>query len=187
MKKVEEIPVDDKHFSPFPTILSESKCGWTWRLVGEDKVMQQKIITRNEFLTLSQTTNFRSFETEKNCRWQIHIWRKWQKVFQMVRKHCGKRRNCSLRAISPFPTVFSKDLYCRHIKNQGLFGKGLNGLLNVLSVLRRYVYYHLNPFPNKPWFLRVCSTSLLKTVGEKEKLLVTSNFSFFHSVFYPSG
>ena len=24
------------------------------------------------------------------------------------RTHCGKRRNCSLRAISPFPTVFSK-------------------------------------------------------------------------------
>ena len=22
-------------------------------------------------------------------------------------KHCGKRRNCSLRAISPFPTLFS--------------------------------------------------------------------------------
>ena len=34
----------------------------------------------------------------------------------MDRKHCGKWRNCSLRAISPFPTVFSKDLYCRHIK-----------------------------------------------------------------------
>ena len=31
-------------------------------------------------------------------------------------KHCGKRRNCSLRAISPFPTVSSKDLYCRHVK-----------------------------------------------------------------------
>ena len=26
----------------------------------------------------------------------------------MGRKHCGKRRNCSLRAISPFPTVFWK-------------------------------------------------------------------------------
>ena len=36
----------------------------------------------------------------------------------------------------------------------------------------------INPFPNKPWFLRVCSTSLLKTLWEKEKLLVTSNFSF---------
>ena len=42
----------------------------------------------------------------------------------------------------------------------------------------------LNPFPNKPWFLRVCSTCLLKTLREKEKLLVTSNFSFSHSVFY---
>ena len=41
------------------------------------------------------------------------------------------------------------------------------------------------PFPNKPWFLCVCSTSLLKTPREKEKLLVTSNFSFSHSVFYP--
>ena len=44
-----------------------------------------------------------------------------------------------------------------------------------------------NPFPNKPWFLRVCMTSLLKTLWEKAKLLVTSNFSFFHCVFYPFG
>ena len=42
-----------------------------------------------------------------------------------------------------------------------------------------------NTFPNKPWFLRVCSTSLLKTLWEKEKLLVMSNFSFSCSVFYP--
>ena len=45
----------------------------------------------------------------------------------------------------------------------------------------------LNPFPNKPWFLCVCSISLLKTLWEKEKLLVTSNFSFSHSVFYSFG
>ena len=43
----------------------------------------------------------------------------------------------------------------------------------------------LNPFPNKPWFLRVCNTSLLKTLQEKEKLLVTSNFSLSHRVFNP--
>ena len=43
--------------------------------------------------------------------------------------------------------------------------------------------YRINPFPNKPWFLPVCSTSLLKTLREKEKLLVTSNFSFYHSFF----
>ena len=45
----------------------------------------------------------------------------------------------------------------------------------------------INPFPNKPWFLRVCSTSFLKTQWEKEKLLETSNFSFSHSVFYRFG
>ena len=46
------------------------------------------------------------------------------------------------------------------------------------------VWSWVNPFPNKPWFLRVCHTSLLKTLWEEEKLLVMSNFSFSHSVFY---
>ena len=46
---------------------------------------------------------------------------------------------------------------------------------------------YVNPFPNKPWCLRVCSISLLKTMWEKEKLLVTNNFSFSHIVFYPFG
>ena len=41
-------------------------------------------------------------------------------------------------------------------------------------------------FPNKPWFLRVCDTNLLKTLWEKEKLLVTSNFCFSHIVSYLS-
>ena len=45
----------------------------------------------------------------------------------------------------------------------------------------------INPFPNKLWFLRVCSTSLSKTLCEKEKLLVTSNFSFSNCVFYQFG
>ena len=41
--------------------------------------------------------------------------------------------------------------------------------------------------PNKPFFLLVCNTSLLKTLWEKEKLLVTSNFSFSYSVFLSFG
>ena len=45
----------------------------------------------------------------------------------------------------------------------------------------------VNPFPNKPWFLHVCSTNVLKTLWEKVKLLVTSNFTFFHSVLCPFG
>ena len=43
----------------------------------------------------------------------------------MGRKHCGKTRNCSLRAISLFPTVFSKGLYCRYVKTRACLGKGL--------------------------------------------------------------
>ena len=61
-------------------------------------------------------------------------------------------------SFSTFPTLLSKVVFITVIK--------------------------INPFPNKPWFLRVCSTCLLKTLWEKEKLLVTSNFSFSHSVFY---
>ena len=47
------------------------------------------------------------------------------------------------------------------------------------------VHPNLNPFPNNPWCLRVCSTGLLKTLWEEEKLLITSNFSSSRSVFYP--
>ena len=39
-------------------------------------------------------------------------------------KHCGKRRNCSLRAISPFPTVFSKGLFPRGVKKCHCVGMG---------------------------------------------------------------
>ena len=48
----------------------------------------------------------------------------------------------------------------------------------------QFEHFCVNPFPNKPWFLRVCSKSLLKTLWEKEKLLVTGNFSYSHNVFY---
>ena len=75
-------------------------------------------------LTLSQTTNFRLFQTQRVCRRQIQIWWKWQKVRQTDRKHGGKMRNCSLRAISLFPTVFSKGLFCRHVKTRACLGKG---------------------------------------------------------------
>ena len=40
------------------------------------------------------------------------------------------------------------------------------------------------PPPKKKKFYVSAVTSLLKTLWEKEKLLVTSNFSFFHYFFY---
>ena len=41
------------------------------------------------------------------------------------------------------------------------------------------------PLPSKPRFLCFCKTCVLKILWVKEKLLVTSNFSCSHCVFYP--
>ena len=145
-------------------------------IIGQEKILVSNIFkylksllcfqTGFFLLTHYQTTNSRLLQTERVCRQHFQIWRKWQKVIQTGRKHCRKRRNCSLREISPIPTVFSK----------ACFPGSSNGAI---------VWKWVNPFPNKPWFLRVCSTSLLKTLWEKEKLLVMSNFSFSNIVFCP--
>ena len=59
----------------------------------------------------------------------------------------------------------------------------------VCAILNKQLqdYLHINPFPNKPCFLSVCSKSLIKTLWEKEKLLVTSNFSFSYTILFPFG
>ena len=76
--------------------------------------------------------------------------------------------------------------------SSAVYGKSIEVLSNpfcylicVVCIITGDIYF--NPFLNKHRFLRVCSTSLLKTLWEKEKLLVTSNnfFSFSHIVFYP--
>ena len=44
---------------------------------------------------------------------------------------------------------------------------------------------NFNPFPNKPWFLRVCSTSLLKTLGKGE-IAPNEQFLLFAQCFLPA-
>ena len=56
----------------------------------------------------------------------------------------------------------------------------------VLGKLQPLIFsIEIKPFVNKPFLLRVCSTSLFKALLEKEKLLIVSNFSFSVSAFYP--
>ena len=88
-------------------------------------------VTFEVCLTHDQMISIRLFQTERVCRWQFQIWRKWQKAIQTGRKHCGKRRNWSLQAISPFPTLFSKGLF------PNWASKGV------------IVWEWVNPFPNK--------------------------------------
>ena len=44
--------------------------------------------------------------------------------------------------------------------------------------------FFFNPLPHNDTFWYIKDILLWKTLWEKEKLLVTSNFSFFHNVFY---
>ena len=77
-------------------------------------------------------------------------------IFDRVENIVGKAENTGNQLFLIFPQYFEKPFFLRVI----------------------------NPFPNKPWFLRVYGLSLLKTLWEKEKMLVTSILSFSHSVFY---
>ena len=54
----------------------------------------------------------------------------------------------------------------------------VNPMLQFLMTISSTGKWSVNPFPNNPWFLPVYSTSLLKTLWGKAKLLLTSNFSF---------
>ena len=73
-----------------------------------------------------------------------------------------------------------KDLREGQIKSKlsGYIGFSLMAFLKqTKTIINGRLLFSFNPFPNKPWFSRVFSTSHSKTLGEKEKLLVTSNFS----------
>ena len=70
------------------------------------------------YLTLSQTTNFRLFQTEKVADNTFKIDKKGRKFFKRVENALGIGETL-------FPTMFSKEFYCRHVK-KGLFGKGLS-------------------------------------------------------------
>ena len=97
---------------------------------------------RQHILSLSQTTNFRLLQTQRVWRWQFQTWWKWQKVLKTGRRHCKKSRKCSLWAISPFSALFSKDMYCRHVRI-GLVWERVNyqALHYVLSLPKHAVFW----------------------------------------------
>ena len=97
-------------------------------------------------------------------------------VLRKGRKHCGRRRNCSLREISPFLTVFSKDLYCRHVKNQGLFGKELTHSLT--TKLKAFADEKLNVTK-----LVISVFDRVENIVGTREIACICNFSFSHIVF----
>ena len=71
---------------------------------------------KQQILDSSKLKEFadKSFEFDQNG----------EKFSKRVKNTVGKRRNCSLQAISPFPTVFLKGLHSRHVKIRACLGKG---------------------------------------------------------------
>ena len=83
---------------------------------GSTNVMACLPITRRQILDSSKLKGF----ADDNFKFEVKL----QKVIQTGRKHCGKRRNCLLQAIYPFPTLFSKGLFPRDIKRCRCVGMG---------------------------------------------------------------
>ena len=119
------------------------------------KFKEAQTTTEMWLLSLSQTTKFRQFQTERACRRQFLVWWKWQKTLQKGRKHWEKNKLLFTSNLSLSHSVF-KRLVLQTRKNQGLFGRGLKDLKIQIAQ---------------------------KTLRKKVKLFILSNFTFFHNVF----
>ena len=74
------------------------------------------------------------------------------RIICLSRKLCGKRRNCSLQAISPFPQCFQKQ-FVDDVVDKNLWSKGLDhsdvfGILYVTVLVPGY------EVPHSPYFLK---------------------------------
>ena len=65
-----------------------------------------EIVRQDGFLILSRMTNLRVFQSQSLRTTIINLIKMEGSSTKRYKKHWGKRRNCSLRAITPFPTVF---------------------------------------------------------------------------------
>ena len=125
--------------------------------------------------------------------------------------HGGQSTFPVISFISTFHNILPKFLagfQYNQCKNIDSSDRGLNPVVMTIQIKTRGPWWHciapladtwnpfitnitirgnwFNPLPHNPDFLLPAEKSLLKTLWEKEKMLVTSIFSFTHNVFYPS-
>ena len=115
---------------------------YVYRSIKKDLLLGS--ISGKHCLTLSQTTKYRLFLTERLCRWQFQIWWKWQKALQTGRLHCGKRRNCSNEQFLLFLQCFQIPLLETH-KTKACLGKDLSFTtqLWLLTPTRKRTFYSM--------------------------------------------
>ena len=82
-------------------------------LFGKGLIIYHTILLFNPLLDMPILG---SFNSAANKDMMLEIWTIGDTVIWLSWKHCWKRRNCLLQAISPFPAVFSKAVCCWCIK-----------------------------------------------------------------------
>ena len=79
------------------------------------------------------------------------------------------------------------NVVCKQNQFDYLFSVSSNNLLCILYISHKYIAKRVITLDHTiPTFTGLEMGRLLKTLWEKEKMLVTSIFSFSHYVFYPS-
>ena len=130
-------------------------------------------------LTHYQMTNFRLFQTERVCRRQFKIWRRWHKVIQTGRKHWEKEKLLVMSNFSFSHSVF-KRLVSQGRQKVSLCG---NGLMNCdtscvsilvckwsLSMLITFTLFFpeiMSIFPNQFFWYQLmnCATSCVSVAN----------------------
>ena len=102
--------------------------------------------------------------------------KKWQKVIQMGRKHCGKKGKFLIMSNFSFSHSVFKRLVSQGLQKASLSGNGLR--VQTMDM-------KMNVYPLKHNVALSCPSErrLLKSYWEKKKILITSIFSFSHNVF----
>ena len=102
---------------PFPTLFWKGcfrRVDKSWDFVV--KSWNKDLIVQTNFNPLLDTLIFGSSNSAANKNMMSKIWSNGDTIIWLSRKHCGRRRNCSLWAISPFSTMFSKAVCCWCVK-----------------------------------------------------------------------
>ena len=92
-----------QHFLPFPTLFPT-----LLKTNPFSNTASNPIKTNQHINHLPHMPNLGSSNSAANKDMMSKIQINGETIIWLSRKHCGKRRNCSLRAISPFPTRFQK-------------------------------------------------------------------------------
>ena len=96
------------------------------------------------------------------------MWLKWQ---NLEKKKLWEKKKMLVTSIFSFSYNVSKKFFT-------------HGCLKFGIVWGKVEIQLVNPLPPSITFWRTKNTKLWKKLREKEKLFVTNNFSFSHSVFY---